>query len=132
MDRERLGWLESISFRGNGGGEFLCIGGISRVVIVDVNSGREIFRKKIHNTRCASLSHDGKRLATFGDDRLIKVWDIATGEEVLSLGLDDRRIVATSDLDFTNDGSQLILCNNGNVHVWDAAPRSSEVSTRTK
>jgi predicted nucleic acid-binding protein len=62
--------------------------------------------------RLASASHDGT---------LIKLWDLSTGREVLSLLRERGDPVADAGCRF--DGNRLVLLNvSGNFKVWDATP----------
>jgi WD40 repeat protein len=66
-----------------------------------------------------AYSPDGKRLATSGWDSTVKVWDPATGKEVLTLKghKDYVRTVC-----FSPDGKRLASASGDKtVRVWDAA-----------
>src|SRR5262249_24497131 len=75
---------------------------------------------------CVAVSPDGRRLAAGGWGRAVKVWDAATGAELLSLPLtvtvqcvafspDGRRLAAGSG-DYTNPGE---TAPPGEIKVWD-------------
>jgi WD40 repeat protein len=69
-----------------------------------------------HGTMAVTYSPDGKTLATGGSDRLVRLWDVATGEERVALGwhLDDVRQVA-----FSADGRWLAsISKDGGVRLW--------------
>jgi WD40 repeat protein len=67
-----------------------------------------------------SFSPNGKRLATGGKDGTVKVWDVATGQETLTLkGHTDW----VTGLAFSPDGHRLISSSpDGTVRIWDATP----------
>jgi hypothetical protein len=69
--------------------------------------------------RCVACSADGKQLASCGNDRTVRIWDTATGREMLTLRGHAGWVNAVV---FHADGRQLILASeNGNVKVWDVA-----------
>jgi WD40 repeat protein len=80
-----------------------------------------------HTGSVASLafSPDGKRLAAGGYDRRARVWDVATGEEVLAL---PAHVLAVKHIAFGPDGSRLVTLaafpggsTESAVHLWDGA-----------
>ena len=55
--------------------------------LIDPETGKEIAAIEGHNAplNSATLSPNGKRLVTSGEDSLIKIWDTATGLELLTI-----------------------------------------------
>jgi WD40 repeat protein/tRNA A-37 threonylcarbamoyl transferase component Bud32 len=72
------------------------------------------------STRRAVFSPDGRLLISAGLDGRVKVWDVTTGEEVLTFQ-------GTGDfLSFSPDGHRLYLGGGGAVLVWNALPWKDE------
>jgi uncharacterized protein with WD repeat len=68
------------------------------------------------------FSPDGRRLASAGEDRTVRVWDAASGQELLSL---KGHTGAVRSVCFSPDGRRLASAgsdqNDQTVRVWDAA-----------
>jgi WD40 repeat protein len=65
-----------------------------------------------------AFSPDGKRLASGSNDKTVKVWDTATGQEALTLKGHTNRV---SSVAFSRDGKRLASAGDWTVKVWDAA-----------
>jgi WD40 repeat protein len=93
------------------------------VFILETVSGRELFRLGWHTGSVTGMafSPDGLRLASAAQDGTIKLWDVATGREILNLlhGREER----LTGVSFSPDGFQIVSTSeSGTVKVWDATP----------
>jgi WD40 repeat protein len=64
-----------------------------------------------------AFSPDGRRLASLGRKAVI-IWDVASGEELLTIPDPDARGGAVA---FTPDGARLIGAVGRNLRIWDAS-----------
>jgi WD40 repeat protein len=63
-----------------------------------------------------SINADGSRLATCSPDGTVKLWDVASGQETLSLPVPDPRAIALSP-----DGQKLVVgTHQGELRVYDS------------
>jgi WD40 repeat protein/serine/threonine protein kinase len=92
------------------------------VRLYSVASGEELAVLKGHTRPpwCVAFSPDGKRIVT-GTDNTIKLWDPATGEEILTVGRYPGGQVTS--VAFSPDGMKIVSTNNRlEVRIWDATP----------
>jgi tetratricopeptide (TPR) repeat protein len=73
-----------------------------------------------------AFSPDGRRLAAAGD-RQVKIWDVATGQELLTLRGDPFSYMPTGwGVQFSPDGLRLAYTLGDGSIVWDATPLTEE------
>ncbi len=79
--------------------------------------GGPVFAGHSDSVYALAISPDGKTLATGSYDKLIKIWDAATGKEIRTL---KDHIDAVYAVAFTPDGKRLISASaDRTVKVWD-------------
>jgi eukaryotic-like serine/threonine-protein kinase len=71
--------------------------------------------------RAAAFRPDGKRLATIGDERTIRVWDTGSGRSLSTISLGPRiGYLSTAGLSWSPDGRRLASATlDGPVRIWD-------------
>jgi WD40 repeat protein len=88
----------------------------------DVSPGQSLeqlmaFSSHPSTSRDAAISPDGKTVATSGNDKTAKLWDFATGKEILTFVGHTDSVV---DLEFSPDGNRLATASTDETaKVWD-------------
>jgi WD40 repeat protein len=112
-------------------GEVLATSGSAAAIVLrDVATGQEI-RQLTHQGlvwfRFLSYSADGTRLAAAGSDNSVRIWDTASGAELLSCG-HPHPLRGTA---FSPDGQRLLtVCNDAHARIWDARTGAEIVRLR--
>lgn len=71
------------------------------------------------------FSPDGKRLVSGSVDETVKIWDVASGQETLTLNEHKNKVCSVA---FSPDGKQLVSGSLDNtVKLWDARPWTPEL-----
>jgi WD40 repeat protein len=106
------------------GDRLACAVRSTEILVQSLENGREALRLRGYTNLdgAVTFSPDGRRLASASrDGTLIKLWDLSTGREVLSLLRERGDPVAVAGCRF--DGNRLVLLSvSGNFKVWDATP----------
>jgi len=74
-----------------------------------------------HNSRIFSVTYspDGTRLATWGwEDGTVKVWDVATGKELISLAHEG--VCCGGNMSYSPDGKRLVVVSGKDPKIYDA------------
>jgi WD40 repeat protein/DNA-binding SARP family transcriptional activator len=88
--------------------------------LLDANTYQEIASWPAHAKWINDLAFnpDGTRLATSSGDMTVKVWQVPSGEELLTLG---GHTASTGNIAFSQDGYRLATTSyDGTIRVWDA------------
>ena len=91
----------------------------------------DLERQLPENSYCGgwlSLTPDGRTLAAPGSEQSVKLWDVATGEELLNLEIHTDRALSPC---FSPDGATLAVCTVGyadgfQFHLWHSSRNESE------
>lgn len=107
----------SVQFDRSGKQLFLSDSGF--VKIIDLNAGKEVRRIDAHDAVLNRISLDstGTRLATAGQDNVVKIWSLPSFKSVLTLRGHEYRGI---DLKWSPDSSRVAsLSFHGHLKVWD-------------
>jgi RNA polymerase sigma factor (sigma-70 family) len=94
-----------------------------KITIWDLATGKSGTAIEVgtHQDRGMAIAPDGKQVAAFklGREPRLKVWDAATGKEILSLESVEPRFDVGGDLQFSPDGKTLMSVAMKTLTLWD-------------
>src|SRR5262249_28879909 len=94
----------------------------SKVWIWDATTGKVKFTLTGHtaSVRRIAFSLDGKRLASGDEEGTVKVWDVTTGQETITV----KPKVCVDRLAFSPDGRRLVSggMDGSSLRIWGAGP----------
>jgi serine/threonine protein kinase/WD40 repeat protein len=75
------------------------------------------FKRHTAHIRCVGFNPKGDRLVTGGNDKTVRVWDIAEEKQLFDIEGPEQFLVA----EFSPDGKKIVTSSaNNQAHVWDA------------
>jgi tetratricopeptide (TPR) repeat protein len=106
-------------------GHLLAIAKWRDVQVLDLMKRQRLLSLRGHtdDVRCMAFSSDSRRLVTASYDKSVKIWDLATGQELRSIKADVHRLA------FHPDGYRVLATTPTEVQVWDGRPPTPELQT---
>lgn len=101
-------------------GKFLAVARATRVDIVELGARTQPRWLSVTQARCLAWSPTGSTLLSGSEDGKVRLWHLATGQEILTL---DARLGAVTALAVDRSGLVLAAGSaSGKVRVWKASP----------
>ena len=115
------------------GSNLLLVGGSSReAVLWDLDTGQPVHTITAHRQDMGAgcFNASGSRLATLGYDGIARLWDTATGEQLVEVPSDGRRVYLAG---FTQDDSVFVTVDDSDpgpgIRVWKGLGATPEIAT---
>jgi WD40 repeat protein len=101
-------------------GTRVAVGGDGPVVVLDITSQQEIFRIPVRTNVVYQVfySPNGKYLAIASNDTSARVYDAATGEELLAFS---GHIGGVGGITWSRDSASIATTSSDSVRIWDVA-----------
>jgi WD40 repeat protein len=99
-----------------------------KIRLVEIASGKELCKVAGHDpfTFVGAFSLDGKTFAAGSHDRLLRLWDVASGKMLLERQLEG----LVGALDFSPDGKLLASGCDTSIRFWDAGTGQEETKVK--
>jgi WD40 repeat protein len=126
-DQARSGWTQAAANKSpigalafSGDGRWVAVARLGEVTVFDVASGQASATPLLHERPVTSLhfSHNGRLLASAGDDRTVRLWDVAKGQ---ALGLRSPHRQTVQGMAFSPDDQLLLVAERERLVLWDIA-----------
>jgi WD40 repeat protein/tRNA A-37 threonylcarbamoyl transferase component Bud32 len=115
------GDVTSVSFSPEG--KWIAGGSMDGITVWDATTGKSVrvLQARGRRSTAVAFSPDGTRLVSSGDETAIKLWDVATGAERLSIEVPPGTIRKPHRVSFRPDGTGVLDVFSDVRAIWDAS-----------